>query len=140
MGRTKLVPGWAVAALLAFQLPVQAQGANPELPVSLARIRAGLERPPSVLETSEPSGLTPTFHVEVRAHPVDLRPVEEEPFDPTYGLPSAGELMMGGVQKIVSATANYKRRRAERRARKGVDEAIAAFCAVNDCQAAPPPR
>jgi hypothetical protein len=40
---------------------------------------------------------------------------------------------MGGVQKIGSAVVDYKRRRAKRRARKEVDDALAAFCAVHEC-------
>ena len=62
-----------------------------------------------------------------------LQPVDETPFDPTFGLPSVGELLMDGVEKIRSAVVDYKRRRAERRARKEVDDALAAFCAVHEC-------
>ena len=73
------------------------------------------------------------FHVEVRERPFLLEPLEEKPFDPTYGLPSLGELVMGGIGKIRSAVHG----RAERRARKEVDDALASFCAVNDCPAGP---
>jgi hypothetical protein len=60
-----------------------------------------------------------------------MRPWTEEkkPIDPTYGLPTIDELFMDGVQKIRSA----KRGRAERRARKEVEDALAAFCATNVC-------
>jgi hypothetical protein len=40
---------------------------------------------------------------------------------------------MGGVGKIQSAVVHYKRGRAERRARAEVDQALAAFCAVQEC-------
>jgi len=40
---------------------------------------------------------------------------------------------MDGVEKIGSAVVDYKRRRAERRARKEVDDVLAAFCAVHEC-------
>ncbi|HWJ57593.1 MAG TPA: hypothetical protein VNR90_15240, partial [Vicinamibacterales bacterium] len=52
---------------------------------------------------------------------------------PTWGLPSAGELLMDGIEKIHSAASGYKHRRAERRARKEVQDALAAFCAVREC-------
>ena len=54
-------------------------------------------------------------------------PLDENPFDPTFGLPSAGELMMDGVAKIQSAVVNYKGR--AKREREESDEALAAFCA-----------
>jgi hypothetical protein len=44
--------------------------------------------------------------------------------------------LIGGIGKIRSAVVRYKRRRAERRARQEVDEALSAFCAVNECPAA----
>ena len=40
---------------------------------------------------------------------------------------------MNGIGKIGSAAVDYKRRRARRRARKEVDGALAAFCAVREC-------
>jgi hypothetical protein len=119
----------SLGTILALSLPIQAQAADQELPVSIERIRAGLKRPPPVLQVPPPSGDMPTFRIEVRAHPFVLQPVDEGPFDPTYGLPSAGELLMNGIEKIRSA----QRRRAERRARKEVDDALAAFCAIREC-------
>ena len=74
-----------------------------------------------------------TFRTEVRQPLWVLRPTEEEPFDPTLGLPSIGELLMGGLAKIHSAAVAYKRSRAERRARREVDDALSAFCAVHEC-------
>jgi len=41
--------------------------------------------------------------------------------------------LMSGIENIRSAAVDYKRRRAERRARKEVDGALAAFCAVRVC-------
>jgi len=126
---------WTVGALVVLQAPIQAQTRDSDLPVSLERIRAALEQPAPVLQVPATASGTPTFRVEVRQPAWDFRPIEEDPFDPTLGLPSAGELLMGGIEKIHSAVVNYKRGRAERRARKEVDEALAAFCAVHACPA-----
>jgi hypothetical protein len=112
--------------------PIQAQAADSQLPVSMERIRAGLNQPPSLLQVP-PSGDTPTFRIEVRERPFVLQAIDEKPFDPTFGLPSVGELLMSGIESIRSAAVDYKRRRAERRARTEVDGALAAFCAVREC-------
>jgi len=40
---------------------------------------------------------------------------------------------MDGIDTIRSAVVRYTRGRAERRARKEVDDALAAFCAVHEC-------
>jgi hypothetical protein len=122
---------WVVGALLVLPAPIQAQTGDADLPVSLERIRAALRQPPPLLSIPSTSGEVPTFRVEVR-QPL-WGPIEEEPFDPTLGLPSVGELLMGGIEKIRSAAVGYRRRRAERRARKEVDEALSAFCAVREC-------
>jgi hypothetical protein len=127
------VPLLIVGALLVLQAPIQAQTDGSPLPVSLERIRAGLKEPPPLLQIPAPSGDTPTFRVEVQAGLPLLQPIVEEPFDPTYGLPSVGELLMGGIGKIHSAVVTYKRGRAERRARKEVENALAAFCAARGC-------
>ena len=121
----------SLGTILALPSQVRAQAADQELPVSLDRIRAGLKRPPPLLEVAAPPRdmPTPTFHVEVRARAFVLRPPDEHAFDPTYGLPSVGELLMTGIEKAV----DYKRRRAVRRARKEVDDALAAFCATREC-------
>jgi hypothetical protein len=42
-------------------------------------------------------------------------------------------LLMNGIEKIRSTAVHYKRGRAERRARKEVEDALAAFCAVREC-------
>ena len=136
---THIVPVWIIAAALGTQAPIQAQAGQAPLPVSLARIRAALEQPPPMLAVPAASAETPTFRVEVRQPFSMLRSVEDEPFDPTWGLPSAGELLMGGVGKIRSAAVGYKHRRAKRRARREVDDALAAFCAAHGCPA-PAPR
>ena len=123
----------SLGAILALQSPVQAQAADSPLPVSMERIRAGLKRPPPLLQVPAPSGDIPTFRIEVRARPFVLQPTDEEPFDPTLGLPSVGELLMTGIEKVRSAAVNHKRRRAERRARKEVDDALATFCGAREC-------
>jgi hypothetical protein len=132
---TVIVSLWTVGALLVLDAPIQAQAGDSHLPVSLERIRAALEEQPPLLQVPVWSGDIPTFRVEVRQHFSVLRPLEEAHFDPTFGLPSAGELLMGGIEKIRTAAVRYKRRRAERRARKEVEEALAAFCAVRECPA-----
>jgi len=123
----------SVGAILVLQTTTHAQVDGAGLPVSLDRIRAALKEQPPALQVPGPSGDEPTFHVEVREPLPVLKSVDEIPFDPTWGLPSAGELMMNGVGKIRSALVNYKRGRAERRARKEVQDALAAFCAVHSC-------
>jgi len=124
-----------VCAILILQSPIHAQTDESQLPVSVDRIRAALKQPPPILRLPEAPNDTPTFHIEVRAPHLVLEPIDEEPFDPTFGLPSAGELLMGGIDKIRSAVVRYKRGRAERRARKEVDDALAQFCAVHECPA-----
>jgi hypothetical protein len=131
MTRTPLV-GCAVIVLLA---PLQAQTADAPLPVSLERIRAGLKEPPPLLRIPAPPNETPTFQLEVLGFLPLLQPVEEIPFDPTFGLPSVGELLGAGIGKIRSAVVTYKRGRAEHRARKEVEDALAAFCAARGCPA-----
>lgn len=131
MAQTLLIVG----AVIILLTPIQAQTADAPLPVSLERIRAGLKEPPPLLRIPAPSGDVPTFRVEVQAGLPLLQPAEEIPFDPTFGLPSVGELLMGGIGKIRSAVVNYKRGRAEQGARKEVEDAIAAFCAARGCPA-----
>ena len=128
-----LAASWSLGTILALQSPIRAQAADSQLPVSMERIRAGLKQPPSLLQLPPPSGDTATFRIEVRARSLVLQPIDEKPFDPTFGLPSVGELLMDGIENIRSAAVDYKRRRAERRARKEVDGALAAFCAVREC-------
>lgn len=120
-----------VGAILVLQMPIQAQTADAQLPVSLDRIRAALQQPPPLRQAPKTDD-TPTFRVEVREPVLDLQPVDEKPFDLTWGLPSAGELLATGIGKIRSSIVNYKRGRAERRARKEVEDALAAFFAYNN--------
>jgi hypothetical protein len=132
-----VVPLLVAAALLARQSPMPAQSPDTQLPVSIDRIRAGLKQQPSSLQLATVrSDAVPTFHVEVRAPFFVAQPPEEKPFDPTFGLPSVGELLLDGVDRIRAAT----RAHAEHRARKQVDAALAAFCAERGCPAAKPPR
>jgi hypothetical protein len=127
-----LVP-WATAgALLLLPQPVQAQISDA---ASLKRIRAALAEPPPLLQVPPPSREIPMFRVEVWQQAWTFDPLDEDAFDPTYGLPSVGELVIGGIGKIKSAAVNYKQRRTKRRARKEVQEALEAFCAVRECPA-----
>jgi hypothetical protein len=122
-----------LGTILALQSPIQAQATDSQLPVSIERIRAGLQQPPPLLQVPAPSGGIPTFRIEVRERPFVLQPIDDKPFDPTFGLPSVGELLMSGIENVRSAAVKYKRRRVERRARKEVDDALAAFCAAREC-------
>ena len=47
---------------------------------------------------------------------------------------------MGGIEKIRSAAVGYERGRAQRKARKEVEEALAAFCAMHECPVPAPRR
>lgn len=126
------LPFLAVSVCLCTILAVPSQlGAQQGVPVSLDRIREGLSRPPPLLDVAGTAGdmSTPAFHVEIRTSPFVLRPPDNDAFDPTYGLPSVAELLLTGIEKAV----DYKRRRAERRARKEVADALAAFCAIRGC-------
>jgi hypothetical protein len=131
MRSTPLAICVSLGMVLAIPSQVRAQGAEHGLPVSLDRIREGLSRPPPMLDVAAPPGdaPAPTFRLEVRASPFVLRSPDERAFDPTYGLPSVGQLLMTGIEKA----ADYKRRRAERRARQEVADALAAFCAARQC-------
>jgi hypothetical protein len=133
MWRRAIVPLPIVGAVLLFQSPVQGQAGEPQPAVSIERIRAALKQPPSPLRLASPSVETPTFRVEIREKSFVLHPLGDEPFDPTFGLPSVGELLMSGIERIRSAAVEYKRGRAERRARQEVDDALAAFCAAHEC-------
>ena len=95
----------ATAGALLLPLPVQAQISDP---ASLKRIRAALAEPPPILQVPPPSGEIPTFRVEVRQQAWTFDPLDENTFDPTYGLPSVGELVVGGIGKIKSAAVNYR--------------------------------
>ncbi len=128
-----LVPVSTVGALLLLHAPVQAQTVSAQFPVSLERIRAGLREPQPVLRVVAPPVEVPTFRVEVQQPFWNPDPIAEEAFDPTYGLPSVGELMVGGIGKIRSAAVGYKQRRTKRKARQEVADALAAFCAVHEC-------
>jgi hypothetical protein len=132
---SRVVPMAIAAALLAVPAPIQAQTGDSRLPVSLDRIRAALNRPPPQLRVPAWSSAAPTFRTEVHQDYFDPRPSEPEPpLDPTLGLPSLGELVLGGVGKLRSAA----RGRAKRRAKQEVADSLAAFCAVHDCPAPDP--
>jgi hypothetical protein len=128
----------SAGAILVLQAPIDAQTEDLRLPSSLERIRAGLSVQPSqlpLLPVPAPLGDLPLFRAEVTQR-VLQPPAVDPPFDPTYGLPSAGELLMNGIGSIKSAVVSYRRGRAERQARKEVEDALAAFCTVHECPTA----
>ena len=118
---------------------MQAQSGDSPSPASLRRVRAALKEPPPILWVPT-SGVIPTFRVEVQQPFWNLDPIDDDQPDPTMGLPSAGELLMGGIGKIHTAAVGYQRKRAKRRARKEVEDALSAFCAVHECPAADAPK
>ena len=122
---------FSFGTILALQTQIQAKAPDQQSSVSIARIRAGLNRPPP-LRIVVPSDDRTTFRSEVRARPFVL-PSNEQAIDPTLGLPTLGELVMDGIENVRSAAVQYKRRRAERRARKEVADVLAAFCAIREC-------
>ncbi len=132
MPRRILVVLSIAGAIVLFQAMAYGQASEPQSSVSIERIRAALNQPPPRLRVPDPRREAPTFRVEVRERLFVLHPPTEKPFDPTYGLPSVGELLMSGIEKIGSAAVDYKRGRTERRTRKEVDDALAAF-AVHKC-------
>ena len=135
------VPLLVLGELLALPTPIQAQAGDVRLPVSLERIRAALKEQPSLLRVATPSSDdVPTFQVEIRQQLSIQPPVDEEPFDLTWGLPSLGQLAGMGIGKIYSAVVSYKHSRAERRARKEVEDALAAFCATHACTTSMPEK
>jgi hypothetical protein len=134
---TRIVLMGFASALLVSPAPAQAQAAGAYGPSSLARIRAALAEPPPRLQAPPPSvDIVPMFRVEI-TQPFTLHdPNEEPPADPTWGLPSAGELMMRGVGKVGSAVSGIKKRRVRREVR----DALAEFCLVNTCPAQTSPQ
>jgi hypothetical protein len=135
--RVTLMALSTVGAMALLAPPAQAQISDP---ASLKRIRAALAEPPVLQFPPPPSSDIPMFRVEIRQQAWTFDPLDEDAFDPTYGLPSVGELVVGGIGKIKSAAVNYKQRRTKRRARKEVQEALEAFCAVHECPATDPSK
>jgi hypothetical protein len=143
---TRVAPLALAAALLVRPVSALAQSSEAKvsdaqseapLPVSLDRIRKALAAPPPRLQPPPPSLEPPTFRVAITEGFSVLEPLEEPPFDPTWGLPSVGQLMMGGIGKLGSAAAGYKKKRAKRRATREVQDALDAFCAERGCEAPP---
>lgn len=127
--------------LLLAPTALWAQAPAPNGPASLDRIRAALQAPAPRLRVPPPAtDAAPMFRVEVTQYFSMEDPAAEEPADPTFGLPSAGELMMGGIGKLHSAVSGYKRRRAQGKARQEVADALAEFCAVHTCPAPTTPQ
>ena len=133
---TRIVLIGVAGGFVVSPIAARAQTTDSYGPGSLARIRAALEAPPSPLQLPSPStDALPTLRVEVNQYFSMAAPTEEEPFDPTFGLPSAGELMIGGIDKLRSAVSGYRKRRAQGKARKEVTDALAEFCAAHPCPA-----
>jgi hypothetical protein len=135
MRRTLIVPCCMISAMFVLPVALQAQTGDSQ---SIERIRAALEREPAIRLPDASWRETPMFRIDVRPPNFIMQPIDEKPFDPTFGLPSVGDLLMGGIGKIGSAAVQYKRARTKRRVRKEVDDALAAFCAIHQCPKAAP--
>jgi hypothetical protein len=132
-----------LAPLLALALAAAAQdaAANTALPVSLDRIREGLQRKPA-LRISAPPPEPPTYRVEIIQHPFFR--AEPKPWDyngggfsssapsATAGAPSPGARPQGGTD-ILPLFTKAKRALDEHAAIREVQQAIADFCAHYSC-------
>jgi hypothetical protein len=122
-----------------------------DLPVSLERIKRGLEKPSDVVVISGAPGIPPIFRMEVEEQRLDFERLWREDLPmPTYVRPSRGlthhefvgavtpELFRGTVQHpccnvlpaieaLGSAIARGSRKRAEARARREVRKALDEF-------------
>jgi hypothetical protein len=148
-------PGLALAlGMQPLADPYSAADRARELPVSVSRIRAALDRPaPLRLTVPAPK---PTYRVEIREHllysPNLLGPVEQLWSTTTGPAPSGGLhgydqgqrlgqfsqplfsvdlLSIGGA--IRNAIASARRSSAEKAAREEVQRALAEFCATHGC-------
>ena len=138
-----LVPG---LALLMLVLADQAQAPAPtepppNLPVSLERIREGLQRPKLKIPPIE---VTPVFRARVDEVLFE-NPVQgmrrELAADPG-GHPGSGTDILPAIMGIVNGIKRARRARAEREIRQDVQAAIDAFCTEHDCSVlenGPPP-
>jgi len=132
-----------LAALLALTLvaPPQDAPADTALPVSLARVREGLQRR-STLRINVPPPEPATFRVEIIEHP--FFHAEPKPWDfngggyassapsATAGAPPPGGRPPGGSD-ILPLFTKAKRALDEHAARREVQQAIADFCAQYSC-------
>jgi hypothetical protein len=121
-----------IIAMLSRHVPMHAQDENAYALISMERIRTALEQQSPYLQWLIPSSDTPTFYLDIH-QPFLLSPPPQNTFDPTYGLPSIGALMIDGIVKIRSTAVNYKHDLATRRAKREVERALKAFCEINNC-------
>jgi hypothetical protein len=139
---------FVLALVLQSQTPPQPP---PELPVSIERIRRGLDQTPTITVTYGVANLTPLFRVNVEEQWLEIeRPWREDLPVPTFVRPSRGlihheflgmvtpDLFRGTVQHpccnvlpaieaLGSAIARGSRKRAESRARREVRKALEEF-------------
>jgi hypothetical protein len=139
--------------LLTLLLQAQsAPAAPPPLPVSLERIRRGLEEPrATVTVLSVEAGLPPVFRMEIEQPSLDVERLwREDSLTPTFVRPSRGlehheflgavtpDLFRGtaqhpccdvlpAIEALVSSVKKGLRKRAETRARREVQKALEEF-------------
>jgi hypothetical protein len=112
------------------------------LPVSLDRIRAGLQRAPT-LRVSTPPPEPPTYRVEIVEHPFFTTMPFEWNFASEGGFASSAPSAMPGVpaplghvqggSDILPLFGKAKHALAERAARREVQQTVAEFCATHSC-------
>jgi hypothetical protein len=137
------VLAWTLTSFLNGQAASELSAGFSEAPsvesaVSLERIRAALDRP-VVLDLRGPQE-EPDFKVQIieRHEYADwLKPLPDDfkVEDPLANVPLANYNFASLIGKLVSSIKEARREGAERNARDEVDNALEAFCAVNDCPA-----
>ena len=140
--------GIAALSLAAWLMPHvaaagQAAAAQPQLPVSLARIRSALKKPEGKLTTPLPAA---DFKVDVNEEQrfrdlLDLLDFNPNPMVPdvqfgrgTGTQPLVNFNASGAIQSAASGISKARRERAERLAREEVARALITFCETHECK------
>jgi hypothetical protein len=125
--------------------------AQRQLPISLARVRAGLERPP-VLRLTVPDP-PPDFRIEIQQRPFIQDLIERLDFSSgpmprggiyayeqqqRMGTPEIAQPLvmvdaLGIASSVRKAVSSARRSHAEAAAREEVQRALAEFCATHEC-------
>jgi hypothetical protein len=127
--------------LLVIALTLQTV-AEPEAPLSVARVRARLAQP-AALQIVLREVPRPIFRLEVRGHRYwtdepQVWNFSTPPMSPLLPPQSIGESGIGatgggGGVEVLSAIAAVRRSLKERAARREVQKALAEFCALHEC-------
>ena len=124
-------------------VPNQAPAPAPEFPVSVERIREGLQRPTIKIPPIDP---TPVFRATITEAALEnpLQGMRRELAENPTGVGGrlGGFDVLGAVMGIVKSIKAARRAHAEAEIRKDVQAALNAFCAEHDCsvlESGPPP-